>query len=163
MRNMPVQYWHIARHKRCNILIQPKSVAEILGGTEVIGKEVRSELEFAELVRLGFWPAVIDELFDGDVLKKSDMERLVMPRRTLNHRIKKGERLTRDESDRVARVARIVATAEETFGNRDKASRWLHKPQRGFSGQRPIDLLDTEEGARVVEDRLFRIAHGLAA
>ena len=160
---MPIYYGHIAKPMRCNALIQPKSVADILGGKEVIGKEIRSELEFAEVVRSGFWPAVIDELFDGDVLTKSDMERLVMPRRTLNHRIKKGERLTREESDRVARVARIVATAEETFGNREKASRWLHKPKRGFSGQKPIDLLDTEEGARVVEDRLFRIAHGLAA
>ena len=160
---MPILFVHIAHFMRSKALIQPKSVADILGGKKVIGKEVRSELEFAAIVRIGFWPAVIDELFDGDVLTKSDMERLVMPRRTLNHRIKKGERLTRDESDRVARVARIVATAEETFGSRDKASRWLHKPQRGFSGQRPIDLLDTEEGARVVEDRLFRIAHGLAA
>jgi putative toxin-antitoxin system antitoxin component (TIGR02293 family) len=144
-------------------MVQPKSVAEILGGEEVIGKEVYSELELAEVVRMGFWPTVIDRLFDGGVLKKTDMERLVMPRRTLNHRIKKGERLTREESDRVTRVARIVAMAEETFGNREKASRWLHKPKRGFGGQTPIDLLDTEEGARVVEDQLFRIAHGLAA
>ena len=75
------------------------------------------------------------------------MERLVMPRRTLNHRIKKGERLTREASDRVVRVARIVTTAEVTFGNREKASRWLHKPEQGFSGQKPIDLPDTEEGA----------------
>lgn len=75
-------------------MIHPKSVAEILGGKEVIGKEVRSELEFAEVMQLGFWPAVIDELFDGDVLTKSDMERLVIPRRTLSHRIKKGDRLT---------------------------------------------------------------------
>lgn len=144
-------------------MVQPKSVAKLLGGEEVIGKEVRSELELAGVVRLGFWPAVIDKLFDGGVLTRSDMERLVMPRRTLNHRIKQGQRLTREESDRVARVARIVAMAEETFGNRDKASSWLHKPKRGFFGQTPIDLLDTEEGARVVEDRLFRIAHGLAA
>ncbi|MCU7936081.1 MAG: DUF2384 domain-containing protein [Candidatus Thiodiazotropha sp. (ex Dulcina madagascariensis)] len=141
----------------------PKSVVEILGGKEVIGKEVTSELELAEVVRLGFSPAVIDELFDGDILTKTDMKRLVMPRRTLTHRIKKGERLTREESDRVARIARIVAMAEETFGNREKASRWLHKPKQGYGGQTPIDLLDTEEGARVVEDRLFRIAHGLAA
>ena len=144
-------------------MIQPKSVAEILGGEEVIGQEVRSELELAEVVRLGLWPAVIDKLFDGALLTKTDMERLVMPRRTLIHRIKKGERLTREESDRVTRVARIVAMAEETFGNRYKASRWLHKAKQRFDGQTPIELLDTEEGARVVEDLLFRIAHGLAA
>jgi putative toxin-antitoxin system antitoxin component (TIGR02293 family) len=144
-------------------MVLPASVAEILGGEELIGKKVCSELELAEVVRLGLWPSVIDKLFDGDLLTRADMERLVMPRRTLNHRIKKGERLTRDESDRVTRVARIIAMAEETFGNRQKASHWLHKPKRGFAGQTPIDLLDTEEGARVVEDQLFRIAHGLAA
>jgi putative toxin-antitoxin system antitoxin component (TIGR02293 family) len=141
----------------------PESIAEILGGEDVIGKVVGSELELVEAVRHGFKPAVTDQLFDGTVLTKSDMERLVIPRRTLTHRIKKGERLTREESDRVTRVARIVALAEGTFGNREKASRWLHKPKREFNAQTPIDLLDTEEGARVVEDRLFRIAHGLAA
>ena len=144
-------------------MVQPSSVAELLGGEAVIGKPVSSELELAEVVRMGFLPIVIDRLFNGEVLNKTDMERLVMPRRTLNHRIKKGERLTREESDRVTRVARIVAMAEETFGHRAKASRWLHKAIRRFGGQTPIDLLDTEEGARVVEDRLFRIAHGLAA
>ncbi|MES9994420.1 MAG: antitoxin Xre/MbcA/ParS toxin-binding domain-containing protein [Candidatus Thiodiazotropha sp.] len=141
----------------------PESIAQILGGEEFIGIEVTSEFELAKAVRQGFLPSVTEKLFDGTVLKKSDMERLVMPRRTLTHRIKKGERLTREESDRIARVARIVAMAEETFGSRDKASRWLHKPKRGFEGQTPIDMLDTEEGARIVEDRLFRIAHGLAA
>ncbi|MEW7996166.1 MAG: antitoxin Xre/MbcA/ParS toxin-binding domain-containing protein [Candidatus Thiodiazotropha endolucinida] len=141
----------------------PESIAQILGGEEVIGVVVSSELELARAVRHGFLPTVTEKLFDGSVLKKSDMERLVMPRRTLTHRIKNGERLTREESDRIARVARIVAMAEETFGNREKASRWLHKPKRGFEGQTPIDMLDTEEGARIVEDRLFRIAHGLAA
>ena len=144
-------------------MVQARSVVEILGGKKAIGKEIRSGLELAEVVRLGFWPAVLDELFDGGILAKSDMERLIMPRRTLNHRINKGQRLTREESDRVARVARIVAMAEETFGNREKATRWLHKSTRGFGGQTPVDLMDTEEGARVVEDRLFRIAHGLAA
>lgn len=144
-------------------MVHPRSVADILGGEEVIGKAVSSELELAEVVRLGFLPVVIDKLFNGDILSKTDMERLVMPRRTLNHRIKKGERLTREESDRVTRVARIIAMAKETFGNREKASRWLHKSKRRFGGQTPIDLLDTEEGARVVEDHLFRIAHGLAA
>jgi putative toxin-antitoxin system antitoxin component (TIGR02293 family) len=144
-------------------MTRPDSIAQILGGEEVIGFSISTEFELARAVRLGFLPSVTEKLFDGTVLKKSDMDRLVMPRRTLTHRIKKGERLTREESDRVTRVARIVAMAEETFGNREKASRWLHKPKRGFDDQTPIDLLDTEEGARIVEDRLFRIAHGLAA
>jgi hypothetical protein len=71
-------------------MLLPKSIAKILGGVEVLGKPVRSELELAEAVRHGFLPAVTDELFDGTVLSKSDMERLVMPRCMLTYRIKKG-------------------------------------------------------------------------
>jgi putative toxin-antitoxin system antitoxin component (TIGR02293 family) len=121
-------------------MLLPKSIAKILGGVEVLGKPVRSELELAEAVRHGFLPAVTDELFDGTVLSKSDMERLFMPRCMLTYRIKKGERSTREESDRVAHVARIVAMAEETFGNREKASRWLHKPKKSFAGFSPLNI-----------------------
>jgi putative toxin-antitoxin system antitoxin component (TIGR02293 family) len=131
------------------------------GGEEVIGQGVHSELELAELVRIGFRPVVIDKPFHGGVFTKPHMERLVMPRRALNHRIQKGERSTREGSNRVTRVVPLVTMAEETFGNRNKASSWLHKHKRGFGGQTPIDLRDSEEGTRVVEDRLFRIAHGL--
>jgi len=125
------------------------------GGEEVIGQEVHSEPELAEVVRIGFWPAVIDKPFDGGVLAKPHMERLVVPRRTLSHRIQKGERSTREESNRVTRVLPIVTMTEETFGNRNKASSWLHKPKRGFGGQTPIGLRGTEEGARLVEVGYF--------
>lgn len=144
-------------------MVQAQSVTEILGGVEAIGRKVKTDLELAAVIRIGFWPTVIDQLFDGEILSRSDIDRLVMPRRTLNHRIKKGERLTRDESDRVARIARIIALTNDTFGDHQKAVTWLQKKQRGFAGQTAIELLDTEEGARVIEDRLNRIAHGLAA
>ena len=68
-----------------------------------------------------------------------------------------------EESDRAARVARTVALAERTFANRDKASRWLHKELRALDGRRPIDLIRTNAGARLVEDALTRIAWGAAA
>jgi len=147
--------------QRCSDLELAQAVAKILGGEEVLGRPICSDLELAQAVRQGFSPAVTDELFNGSILSKSDMEHLIMPRRTLTHRKNKGERLTREESGRVARVARIVALSIETFGNLVKASRWLHKPKRGLRGQTPIEFLDTEEGARIVEDWLFRIAHGL--
>lgn len=144
-------------------MVKAAAVAKVLGGEEVIGQRVNTELELAGVVRLGYWPAAIDQLFDGTVLTRADMERLVMPRRTLNHRIKNGERLTREESDRVTRLARIIALAQETFGDNSKVNSWLHKPVKAFGKQSPLDLLDTDEGARVVETQLVRIAHGIAA
>ena len=57
----------------------------------------------------------------------------------------------------------LLALAEETFGSRDKAATWLRRPTRPLAGKRPLDLLDTDAGARQVEELLGRIAHGIGA
>ena len=67
-----------------------------------------------------------------------------------------------EQSDRLVRVVRVLAAAEETFGSQDKASRWLRRPTKVLEGEAPLELLDTTEGAREVEDLLHRIDHGLA-
>ena len=71
--------------------------------------------------------------------------------------------LTPEQSDRLVRVARVIASAEETFGSRDKACTWLRRPTTALAGESPLNLLDTDEGAREVETLLGRVAHGIAA
>ena len=71
-----------------------------------------------------------------------------------------GQRLTLDESDRLARVARVLAVAGASFGSADKAGRWLRRPSRGLRGEVPLALVVTTGGARLVEDELTRIASG---
>ena len=71
--------------------------------------------------------------------------------------------MTIEESDRAARVARVIALAERTFGNQDKARRWLHQNLVALDDRRPIDLTQTAAGARIVEDVLAKIAWGAAA
>ena len=88
---------------------------------------------------------------------------LVLPRRTFTHRKTKHQPLTREESDKVVRLARITALAETVFGNETKASRWLRKPKRRFASRSPLSLLGTEAGARLVEEMLYQIDDGMAA
>ena len=38
---------------------------------------------------------------------------------------------------------------------------WLHEPNYGLGGRVPIDVLETEIGARQVESVLLRILHGV--
>lgn len=99
---------------------------------------------------------------DSGRLTPTQMDRVVLPRRTLASRRKVGT-LTPEQSDRLLRTARVLAAADETFGNTDKAGQWLRRPTHLLAEERPLDLLDTEEGAREVESLLGRIAHGLAA
>ncbi len=103
----------------------------------------------------------IEQLMRSGRLTLAEVDRIVLPRKTLSHRRKIGV-LTAEQSDRLIRVVRIIAAAEETFGSQEKASLWLRRPSNALQGDAPISLLDTTEGSREVEDLLARIDHGLA-
>ncbi|MGH7855746.1 MAG: type II RES/Xre toxin-antitoxin system antitoxin [Candidatus Binatia bacterium] len=91
----------------------------------------------------------------------SEVQELVINPRTLRHRRLRGERLSAEESDRAVRLARTLSSAERTFGDRERAWRWLRKANRSLGGHRPLDLLATETGARAVEESLVRLDEGM--
>lgn len=105
--------------------------------------------------------ARVDELrqrgFSNDEIYK-----IVGPRRTLARRKERNETLTIAESDRVQRLERISAMADRVFGNHEKAQRWLRKRSRVLQ-EIPINLLQSETGAVLVEEELHRIDHGIFA
>lgn len=92
-----------------------------------------------------------------------EVQEFVINPRTLRHRRRRREHLSGEESDRVVRLAHALASAERTFGDRERAWRWLRKANRALGGQRPIDLLATETGARAIEELLVRLDEGMFA
>jgi putative toxin-antitoxin system antitoxin component (TIGR02293 family) len=86
--------------------------------------------------------------------------RFEIPPRTLARR-KKARRLSADESDRLLRLARVAARAEDVLGSQERAGAWLRGTVRALGGLRPLDLLDTDLGAQQVEQILGRIEHGV--
>jgi putative toxin-antitoxin system antitoxin component (TIGR02293 family) len=85
-----------------------------------------------------------------------------MPARTLARR-RQSRKLDADESDRLYRMARVAAHAFSVFGAEDKAAAWLRRPNRALNGELPFHLLDTDVGARPIEDLLGRIEHGVVS
>ena len=71
------------------------------------------------------------------------------------------ERLSPVESDRLYRFARIIALAETVFENREDALGWLNSSQHGLGGAVPFRMLQTDAGAREVEELLIRIEYGV--
>jgi putative toxin-antitoxin system antitoxin component (TIGR02293 family) len=138
-------------------------IAERLGGKRVLKREVRTDLDLVDALEDGLPVAAIDSVIDSGTLSASEIYELVIPRRTLAHRTDKGQRLSAEQSDRLTRVVRVVGRAEEAIGDEKKAGRWLRKPNRALQGKPPLDLLDSDLGARLVEQILGRIEHGLGA
>ena len=137
------------------------TVAELASVLGVGGSGIQSELDLLEAVARGLPAVAVDAVVHSGILSADEADRLVIGRRALAARKARGQDLTRDESDRLARIARVNAVALEQFGSAEKASRWLRKPNRALGGRVPLELLATGEGARVVEETVMRIAHGL--
>jgi len=53
-----------------------------------------------------------------------------------------------------------MALAAHYLGDAHAANRWLKRPNAALGGKPPIELLDTEPGARAVENVLGRIGYG---
>lgn len=79
--------------------------------------------------------------------------------RTAQRRREQGA-LTAEESDRLARVARVTDRAVDAFGDPEQAKAWFRTPNRALQGAAPFDLLGTDSGAELVTDELGRIEYG---
>src|ERR1700674_5111530 len=142
--------------------METEEIAEILGGRKVLGKATQKPDDLAKLIRTGLPPGSVSALAERLHLSTSVLSRkLGIPQRTLTRRLSHGSLLTAAESDRTVRMARVFANAVEMIGDQDKAIEWLGTPNRALGGARPLDRLDTDTGARMVEDILGRIAYGV--
>jgi putative toxin-antitoxin system antitoxin component (TIGR02293 family) len=142
--------------------METAAIVQVLGGRKVLGKAVRTPDELAQLVREGL-PAIAIAALAGklNLANTAVSRKLGIPQRTLTRRLSQRSRLTSAESDRAVRLARVYANAVEMIGDESKAVEWLQTPNRALSGERPLDQLDTDIGARAVEDVLGRIAYGV--
>jgi putative toxin-antitoxin system antitoxin component (TIGR02293 family) len=142
--------------------MEAEAIAEILGGRKVLGKAVKNPDDLAHLVRKGLPAGSVTALAEKLHLGNSVLSRkLGIPQRTLTRRLSQASLLTPAESDRTVRMARVYASAIEMIGDQEKAIEWLRTPNRALGGERPLDRLDTDTGARMVEDVLGRIAYGV--
>jgi putative toxin-antitoxin system antitoxin component (TIGR02293 family) len=139
-----------------------EEVARKLGGQRVLEIVVRSQADLALAVRNRLPLATLKGLAQAG-LSEREIEKSVIPQRTRRHRADKKQPLTIDESDRAVRLLRVQTLAEEAFGDKDKANRWLRRPLTELHGESPLDIAQTEAGVRAIETILGKIAWRAAA
>ena len=135
------------------------TVARTLGGVGR-GRAVGAEFALLGTVREGLPLSALDRLIADGAITEAEIEAHFIPRRTLYARRQKGM-LSREQSDLIVRLARIQAMAEDVFGRRQDAHAWMREKNGALEGHAPLTLLDTEEGGRLVEAVLGRIAYGI--
>ncbi len=116
--------------------------------------------QVAEL-KEGLPAGIVDALGRELEISRRELARIAgVAERTLIRKIQ-GGRLTADQSERMNRVARLLARAIEVLGNKERALRWLKTPRSYFGGRPPLDFADTELGCQEVFNLLGRIEYGV--
>lgn len=123
-------------------------------------KRMSTRLDQAALVKNGLPVGAVAVLGKTIEAPRQELSRLIrIPERTLARR----SVLRPDESERVLRLGLLVQRAIDVFGTEARAKDWLRHPQFGLGGLVPLEVADTEPGAREVEELLGRIEHGVVA
>jgi putative toxin-antitoxin system antitoxin component (TIGR02293 family) len=84
-----------------------------------------------------------------------------IPARTLARRKASGS-FTPEESERLLRLATLFDKATGLFeGDSAAAVKWLQAPNQALGNRPPLELAQTEVGARAVEDLIGRLEFGV--
>lgn len=133
----------------------------MLGGMQILKQRIRRDRDLEAAVRDGLPARAVRSLAEKTSTTLTQLQEVArIDRSTFARRARSHTRLKSDESDRIVRVARIAALAIDAMGRGDGLA-WLHEPNRALGNRMPITLLDTDVGARQVEQILGRIEHGV--
>ena len=115
-----------------------------------------------ERILAGLEFKAVDKLKAHAALTDPELARLLgISEATLRRARAAGKALDAATSDRLYRLSKILAVAEEVLPDANAAMSWLRRPQPGLAGQTPLDLLVTQAGADEVETLLRRIDYGV--
>jgi putative toxin-antitoxin system antitoxin component (TIGR02293 family) len=143
-------------------MIQTDRIVEIMGGSGILGRHIRSVDELERTVAAGLPKSALRHVVDRVYTERKDARRAlyrVVPEATYKRRVL----LSPQESGRTERLARVIASAEYAWNDQDDAREWLMRPHPELAGKAPIEAASTELGARQVEGILDRLLHGLPA
>ena len=117
--------------------------------------------ELIALIRKGLPASLFTEMAKFLGLSSAALaEKLGISSATLPEPGKGNQVLSAAVSEKLVRVAKHVDLGRKIFMDYESAAKWLTRPAPALNGVTPIDLMDTEFGAREVEGLLQGIAFG---
>ncbi len=123
-----------------------------------------SRLGLANSVEEGIAVSALDRLAAVDSPGGARFKFRLIPKATLERRRQSPKKLlTREESNRLARFAKVFALAENVYGSASQARESLTRPHMMLHSRTPLEFaLATGPGADAVSNLLGRAAYGSA-
>ena len=144
-----------------------------IGALSYLGVYRAPPMERISLIKQGVRAAEVKRLLtDLNIGQGTGFKALNLPTATVNKKAKTGDILSREESERVIGLARLVGQLEamveesgdgSSFDAQAWIARWLAEPLPALGGARPLDLIDTMEGQGLVSAALAKLQSGAYA
>lgn len=136
-------------------------VAEHLGGRRLLKERVVTVADLERVVGKGLPYASLAHVIQRyPERQRRHIAGIVVPRSTLQRREEEG-RLKPAESERLERIVRLTALAEEVWESTEDAREFLTSPHPMLERQAPLDLAATDLGTRRVEALLWKLEYSL--
>ncbi len=149
-------------------MVPSSQLLDILGipgsisSSSTVTQERNSANDSVEVVRRGLSIESFKRVASYYQLSDAQLSKVVGTSvRTIIRLQKEDKPLNATWSDRLYRLARVAAQAQDVFESADTATSWLKRPNRGLNGHAPVDLLDTDAGTEQVVELLDRIEYGV--
>ncbi|MFM9971007.1 MAG: antitoxin Xre-like helix-turn-helix domain-containing protein [Burkholderiales bacterium] len=138
------------------------SIERVLGGKTILKSSPKTANDWHQILEGGLPLGALDALKRVASLSDTQIATLVgISGKTLQRARSARQLLDSVSSDRLYRVARLIALASEVLDDAKRGIGWLTRAQPGLGGSIPLALMTTDAGCEQVEQLLLRIEHGV--
>ena len=137
------------------------SLESLLGGSEVLGHSIKSELDLYNLVKEGLSKTVLLLLANSIKVPIREMAEMINVSERTIQRKTNSDIFPEHVSESILQVAQVYSRGIEVFESQEKFKRWLHSTNRALGNKKPYEMISTRYGTQMVLDLLVRIEYGV--
>lgn len=142
--------------------IMHTDIVRALGGRRVFGS-TPSRIDLLGEVERGLPTKAYSAVAEALGLSRPEEDRLLQVSLRTRARWKQRARLDPATSDRLVRLARILALATDVLESQEHAVGWLREASDSLDGRTPLEVIATDIGAEKVANMLYQMEHGIYA
>ena len=141
---------------------QGKKVVQLLFGESKKDESYLFDTKYQiiDCLREGLPKYTVQNILEKTAITKMQLSYIIhISYRQLN-RYEADDKLSTEQSNFLYEFSRLYVRTTDILGDASIADAWLHRPNTALGGKNPIEILDTIEGFRMVEDLLSQIEYG---
>ena len=124
---------------------------------------IRNDLDLITIIRKRLSRSNFNFVRDELKMSQKEFSRILKISEKTIQRYKEDELLNENVSEGLVEIAEIIAMGVEVLGNKSEFLDWLHSPVISLGSNKPVSLLDTHHGRKLLINELGRIEHGIYA